>query len=172
MSMLEQDKSHHFSSPSIKGFQGDPLDEDDCLKALRAGVEVCGGGGRRRRGVTAAIKRPGAAERRSRVARSHSGGRSGGGDGSSGTAVTGMGTALAVRLGLGLLLLALLLPTQIYCNPNGTSPTPSNNSSAASTLSAVVNSLNSTTPHGHGNCLHSATSLLFILSVSLLYFCC
>ncbi|XP_035176742.1 signal transducer CD24 [Oxyura jamaicensis] len=92
--------------------------------------------------------------------------------GSSGTAVTGMGTALAARLGLGLLLLALLLPTQIYCNPNGTSPTPSNNSSAASTLSAVVNSLNSTTPHGHGNCLHSATSLLFILSVSLLYFCC
>ncbi|XP_021247367.1 signal transducer CD24 [Numida meleagris] len=85
---------------------------------------------------------------------------------------TAVGTALAARLGLGLLLLALLLPTQIYCDPNGTSPTPSNNSSASSTLPAAVNSLNSTTVHGHGNALHSATSLLFILSVSLLYFCC
>ncbi|XP_064303590.1 signal transducer CD24 [Phalacrocorax carbo] len=84
-----------------------------------------------------------------------------------------MGTALAARLGLGLLLLALLLPTQIYCNPNGTSPTPSNNSSATSvSLSTVTNSVNSTTPQGHGNSLHSTTSLLFILSVSLLYFCC
>ncbi|CAN8204399.1 unnamed protein product [Coccothraustes coccothraustes] len=84
-----------------------------------------------------------------------------------------MGTALAARLALGLLLLALLLPTQIYCGPNGTSPTPSNNSSASSTsLSAVTNSLNNTTTHGHGNSLHSTTSLFFILSVSLLYFCC
>ncbi|XP_065537194.1 signal transducer CD24 [Lathamus discolor] len=87
-----------------------------------------------------------------------------------------MGTALAARLGLGLLLMALLLPTQIYCDPNGTngtSPTPSNNSSASSTdLSAVTNSLNNTTTQGHGNSLHSTTSLLFILSVSLLYFCC
>ncbi|XP_037248858.1 signal transducer CD24 [Falco naumanni] len=82
-----------------------------------------------------------------------------------------MGTALAARLGLGLLLLALLLPTQIYCDPNGTNPTPSNNSSSTS-LSAVTNSVNNTTPQGHGNSLHSTTSLLFILSVSLLYFCC
>lgn len=35
------------------------------------GSEVCGGGGRRWQGVTAAIKTPGAAERRSWVARSH-----------------------------------------------------------------------------------------------------
>ncbi|KAM9267742.1 signal transducer CD24 [Cariama cristata] len=84
-----------------------------------------------------------------------------------------MGTALAARLGLGLLLLALLLPTQIYCDPNGTSPTPSNNFSASSTsLSAVTNSVNNTTTQGHGNSLHSTTSLLFILLVSLLYFCC
>ncbi|XP_014743389.1 PREDICTED: signal transducer CD24 [Sturnus vulgaris] len=84
----------------------------------------------------------------------------------------GMGTALAARFGLGLLLLALLLPTQI-CGNNGTSPTPSNNSSASSTsLSAVTNSVNNTTTHGHGNSLHSTTSLFFILSVSLLYFCC
>ncbi|XP_074752213.1 signal transducer CD24 [Athene noctua] len=82
-----------------------------------------------------------------------------------------MGTALAARLGLGLLLLALLLPTQIYCDSNGTSPTPSANSSSTS-LSAVTNSVNNTTPQGHGNSLHSTTSLLFILSVSLLYFCC
>ncbi|XP_074675506.1 signal transducer CD24 [Strix aluco] len=82
-----------------------------------------------------------------------------------------MGTALAARLGLGLLLLALLLPTQIYCDRNGTSPTPSSNSSSTS-LTAVTNSVNNTTPQGHGNSLHSTTSLLFILSVSLLYFCC
>ncbi|KAF2974886.1 hypothetical protein EK904_014419 [Melospiza melodia maxima] len=57
----------------------------------------------------------------------------------------------------------------IFCGPNGTSPTPSNNSSANSTsLSAVTNSLNNTTTHGHGNSLHSTTSLFFILSVSLL----
>ncbi|XP_027751100.1 signal transducer CD24 [Empidonax traillii] len=84
-----------------------------------------------------------------------------------------MGTALAARLGLGLLLLALLLPTQIYCDPAGTSPTPSNYSSASSTsLSTVTNSVNITTSHGHGNSLHSTTSLFFILPVSLLYFCC
>ncbi|XP_061316193.1 signal transducer CD24 [Pezoporus flaviventris] len=84
-----------------------------------------------------------------------------------------MGTALAARLGLGLLLMALLLPTQIYCDANGTSPTPSNNSSASFTYSsAVTNLLNNTTTQGHGNSLHSTTSLLFILSVSLLYFCC
>ncbi|KAM6270441.1 signal transducer CD24 [Spheniscus humboldti] len=84
-----------------------------------------------------------------------------------------MGTALAARLGLGLLLLALLLPTQIYCESNGTSPTPSNNSSGSSTsLSTVTNSVNNTTLQGHGNALHSTTSLLFILLVSLLYFCC
>ncbi|KAM7117875.1 signal transducer CD24 [Mycteria americana] len=84
-----------------------------------------------------------------------------------------MGTALATRLSLGLLLLALLLPTQIYCDPNGTSPTPSNNSSASSiSLSTVTNSVNNTIPQGHGNSLQSTTSLLFILSVSLLYFCC
>ncbi|XP_075001715.1 signal transducer CD24 [Calonectris borealis] len=83
-----------------------------------------------------------------------------------------MGTALAARLGLGLLLLALLLPTQIYCD-NGTSPTPSNNSPASSiSLSTVTNSVNNTTAQGHGYSLHSTTSLLFILSVSLLYFCC
>ncbi|KAM6367533.1 signal transducer CD24 [Alca torda] len=84
-----------------------------------------------------------------------------------------MGTALAARLGLGLLLLALLLPTQIYCDPNGTNPTPSNNSSTSSvSLSTVTNSLNNATAQGHGSSLHSTTSLLFILSVSLLYFCC
>ncbi|XP_074007122.1 signal transducer CD24 [Numenius arquata] len=83
-----------------------------------------------------------------------------------------MGTALAARLGLGLLLLALLLPTQIYCNPNGTNPTPSNNSSSSVSLSTVTNSVNNATTQGHGNSLHSTTSLLFILSVSLLYFCC
>uniref|UniRef100_A0A8C5TAQ1 Signal transducer CD24 n=1 Tax=Malurus cyaneus samueli TaxID=2593467 RepID=A0A8C5TAQ1_9PASS len=83
-----------------------------------------------------------------------------------------MGTALAARLGLGLLLLALLLPTQIYCGLNGTSPTPSNNSSQSTSLSAVTNSVNNTTTHGHGSSLHSTTSLFFILSVSLLYFCC
>ncbi|XP_061222772.1 signal transducer CD24 [Neopsephotus bourkii] len=85
-----------------------------------------------------------------------------------------MGTALAVRLGLGLLLMALLLPTQIYCDANGTngtSPTP-NNSSSSTYLSSVTNSLNNTTTQGHGNSLHSTTSLLFILSVSVLYFCC
>ncbi|XP_075270406.1 signal transducer CD24 [Opisthocomus hoazin] len=84
-----------------------------------------------------------------------------------------MGTALAARLGLGLLLLALLLPTQIYCDPNGTSPTPSNNSSMSSvSLSTVTNSVNNTTTQGHGNSLQSTTSLLFVLSVSLLCFCC
>ncbi|XP_025892418.1 signal transducer CD24 [Nothoprocta perdicaria] len=84
-----------------------------------------------------------------------------------------MGTALAARLGLGLLLLALLVPTRTYCDRNGTSPTPSSNSSAGSTsLSAVVNSLNNTALQGHGNSPHSATSLLFLLSISLLYLCC
>ncbi|KAM8809557.1 signal transducer CD24 [Eudromia elegans] len=84
-----------------------------------------------------------------------------------------MAGALAARLGLALLLLALLVPTQIYCDPNGTSPTPSNNSSASSTsLSAVINSLNNTNLQGHGNSPHSATSLLFVLSISLLYLCC
>ncbi|KAM6433739.1 signal transducer CD24 [Rhynochetos jubatus] len=83
-----------------------------------------------------------------------------------------MGTALAARLGLGLLLLALLLPTQIYCDPNGTSPTPSYTSTSFASLSMVTNSVNNTTTQGHGNSLHSTTSLLFILSVSLLYLCC
>ncbi|KYO24678.1 CD24 molecule precursor [Alligator mississippiensis] len=84
-----------------------------------------------------------------------------------------MGTALAARLGLGLLLLALLLPPQIYSDPNGTSPAPSNNSAASSTsLPAITNSLNNnTTPPGHGNCLQSTTSLL-IVSISLLHLCC
>ncbi|CAM2111917.1 unnamed protein product [Caretta caretta] len=85
-----------------------------------------------------------------------------------------MGTALVARLGLGLLLLALLFPPQTYCDPNGTSLTPSSNNSTTSSTSmpAVTNSLNNTTMRGHGNSLHSTTALLFLLSISLLHFCC
>ncbi|CAM4534763.1 unnamed protein product, partial [Caretta caretta] len=61
-----------------------------------------------------------------------------------------------------------------YCDPNGTSLTPSSNNSTTSSTSmpAVTNSLNNTTMRGHGNSLHSTTALLFLLSISLLHFCC
>ncbi|XP_032540081.1 signal transducer CD24 [Chiroxiphia lanceolata] len=84
-----------------------------------------------------------------------------------------MGTRWRRGSALGLLLLALLLPTQIYCDPTGTSPSPSNYSSASSTsLSTVTNSVNNTTTHGHGNSLHSTTSLFSFSLFLSLYFCC
>lgn len=75
----------------------------------RCGAEEGEGGGGA--GALAAIKGPGAAERRIPLARSHSGRSST--SIAAGQHQMGMETALAARLGLGLLLLALLLPTQV-----------------------------------------------------------
>ncbi|XP_053146386.1 signal transducer CD24 [Hemicordylus capensis] len=91
--------------------------------------------------------------------------RAASGDSKALTARGEMGTALATRLGLGLLLLALLLPTQTG-GDNGTTTTLSNN---LSSTSVPLSTLSNTT-HGHGNSLQSTTGL-FILSISLLYFC-
>ncbi|XP_032071181.1 signal transducer CD24 [Thamnophis elegans] len=74
-----------------------------------------------------------------------------------------MGRALAWRLVFGLFLLALLSPSQGGENKTSTDA-PGNNSAVTSVL------LSTNTTKGHGNNLQSTTGL-FILSVSLLYFC-
>ncbi|XP_029140151.1 signal transducer CD24 [Protobothrops mucrosquamatus] len=75
-----------------------------------------------------------------------------------------MGRALAWRLVFGLFLLALLSPSQ--GGENKTATEAPHNHSVVTPMSLNIN----TTTKGHGNCLQSTTGL-FILSVSLLYFC-
>ncbi|XP_058030421.1 signal transducer CD24 [Ahaetulla prasina] len=75
-----------------------------------------------------------------------------------------MGRALAWRLVFGLFLLALLSPSQ--GGDNKTTTDAPHNNSAVTSVSFSTN----TTTKGHGNHLQSTTGL-FILSVSLLYFC-
>ncbi|XP_070589401.1 signal transducer CD24 [Erythrolamprus reginae] len=74
-----------------------------------------------------------------------------------------MGRALAWRLVFGLFLLALLSPSQGEVNK--TSTDAPNINSSVTTVSLITN-----TTKGHGNYLQPTTGL-FILSVSLLYFC-
>ncbi|KAG8123977.1 putative Signal transducer CD24-like protein [Naja naja] len=75
-----------------------------------------------------------------------------------------MGRALAWRLVFGLFVLALLSPSQ--GEVSNTSTVAPHNNSAVTSVSLNISS----TTKGHGNYLQSTTGL-FILSVSLLYFC-